>query len=121
MIFPLIIIGMVVFLFLLYKLTILYTEKIVSVVVDRKHQDAETILSSSYAPPEWGKRGIVRWVNESLAKRLALRKLDGIIKYFKHTPLVEDEDARELLISRLKSVKESWQQMAWKEIYPYTS
>lgn len=121
MIFIFILIGMVVFIFLLYKATILYTEKIVSVVVGRKHQDAETILDTGYAPPEWAKRGILRWADDTFAKRLAMRKLNAIIKYYRHTSLVPDEDTRELLIGRLNTVKESWRHMAWKEIYPYRS
>lgn len=121
MIFIFIIIGMVVFLFLLYNATILYTEKVVSFVVDRKHQDAESILGSGYAPPEWGKRGIMRWANGPVAKLLAMRRLNAIIKYFKHTLLVKDEDSRKLLIGRLESVKESWQPLVWREIYLYKS
>ena len=121
MIFPLVIIGMVIFLVLLYRGAILYTEKLVSVVVDRKHRDAEFILSSENAPPDWRKRGLARWASGPLAKRIALRRLNAIIRYFRHTPLVKDEESRELLIERLEGVNQSWQARDWKEIYPYMS
>ena len=66
-----------------------------------------------------GKKLIVRLGHQGLAKAIAMRKIGRIIKYFKHTPIVEDDESREVLVKRLQSIQSQWKKVTWKEIYPY--
>lgn len=109
----------IVFVVLFYGFVVVYSQKVISFLVERKHRDAEMILNSGIAPPDWGKKGLARFGHSGLSKMIAMRKIRQIIHYFRHTPIVEDEESRELLVSRLQKIRESWKKMGWKEIYPY--
>ena len=117
--FLLLILGLAAFLTIFLKLIILYSEKILSALVERKHRDAEAILSTGIVPPQWAKKGINYFVGDRISKSIVIRRLDKVIKYFQHSPLVESDDAREILVGRLRSIQESWRKMNWKEMYPY--
>ena len=108
-----------VFVVLFYGFVVVYSQKVISFLVESKHRDAEMILHAGIAPPDWGKKGIARFGHSGLSKTIAMRKMRKIIRYFRHTPIVEDEGSRELLVNRLQEIRESWKNMEWKEIYPY--
>ena len=101
------------------KLIILYSEKILSTMVEKKHRDAEAILTTGIVPPNWAKRSIYYFVGEGISKSITLRRLNRVIKYFQRTPLIESDDAREILVGRLRGIETSWRKMNWKEMYPY--
>jgi len=119
MYFLILLVGIVAFIFLLYKFILSYSQKAVSRLVETKHRAAEEILKTGIAPHKWGKKGLTRLLNLGLPKLIAVWKLERIISYFQYTPLVEDEDTRELLLSRLRKIRDDWKSKEWKEIYPY--
>ena len=77
------------------------------------------ILSSGIAPPKWNRLGLIRLGAGGFVKYRAMWKMGRIINYFEHTPMVENDEARELIVSRLKGVRSEWKGMNWEEIYPY--
>jgi hypothetical protein len=119
MYFLLFVIAIAAGIFLFYWLVIKYAETVVTLLVERKHWDAEMILNSGIAPPAWGKQGIARIGHHGLSKVVAMRKIGRIIKYFEHTPIVEDDESRDMVVKRLQSIKTQWKNMGWKDIYPY--
>jgi hypothetical protein len=121
-VFLLIILGFAVFLFLAFKLIMAYTMKVTSWFVENKHRDAEEILQTGYVPVRWmSKKEMKGEVEESGFKKTnSLRKLTKIIKYFEHTPLVEDEESRKILLTRLRAIRAQWKQARWTEMLPPT-
>ena len=115
----LIFVGLIVFIFLLGRFIIFYSEKWISLLIDWKHKSAESILSSGFAPPDWKKNVFSMLGIGALAKYNALRKLKVIIRYFKHSTLVEDDETRKTIVSRLTQVHEQWKPMSWENICPY--
>jgi len=113
---PLLILGMVAFILLLYKFIIYYSEKSIQLLVERKHRDAEAIINTGNAPPDWGNRGLTRLGMDSISKVLAMRRLSRIISYIQHSPFVEDEDSRKILMDKLNEIRERWESMQWYEI-----
>ena len=114
-----IVLGMVVFLVLFTKFIVAYTEKAVSFLVVSKHRDAEMIMDSGIAPPKWNRLGPFRFGPPALARYRALRRMSRIVKYFEHTPMVEDEEVRELILTKLRTIRDDWRGKDWRGIYPY--
>ena len=114
-IFFVVIVG---FLILLFKFVIAYTNKTVSVLVESKHRDAEFILNTRHAPPEWKKKIVVH-LGSAVAKGYAIRRVRIIADYFKHTPLIDSEEARTAAVSDLKAIRIEWRDTKWSEIFPY--
>jgi len=119
MYFLLLILGLATFILVFSKLAILYSEKVIIAMVEKKHRDAEAILATCIVPLKWGKGGVHSFVGEEISKFIVIRQLEKLIKYFQHSPLVEGDDAREMLVGRLQGVRDSWYKMNWKDIYPY--
>ena len=117
----LIIVGMVVFLVLFTKFVLFYTEKAVSILVVSKHRDAEMIVDSGIAPPAWNRIGPIRLVLPQLARYRALRRMGRIIKYFEHTPMVENDEVRGIILTKLRTIRDDWRGKDWGGIYPYVS
>jgi hypothetical protein len=119
MYFLLFVLGFAATIAILSKLIIIYAEKVITILVEKKHKDAEAILSTGTVPPRWIKLGIASYMGGDILKLIAIRRLDKIIKYFKHSPMVESDNARQILIERLQSIQDSWCKMEWKKMYPY--
>lgn len=115
----LILVGLIVFIFLLGRFIVFYSEKWISFLIDWKHRAAESILDSGLAPPNWKKKIFMRLGSSALAKYLALKKLSKLIRYFKHSPLVEDDEARDTIVSRLTEISDQWKEKSWENICPY--
>ena len=98
---------------------LVYAQTLLSLMLEGKHRDAEAILHSGLTPPAWGAKGGARFGRPGLSKWIALRKIRRIITYFQHTPLVENEEARALLVARLQRIRGRWQTMTWDNMYPY--
>jgi hypothetical protein len=50
------------------------------------------------------------------ARNACLKKLKGLIKYFKTSPLCQDEETRKILLDELSKVRRAWQEKDWGEI-----
>jgi len=110
--------GVIAFIFLLYKFMIFISETMIRLLVDRKNQDAEVIMYSGHAPPEWGKKGLARLGIDRLSKAIAMRRLNRVIKDIKKSPLVENEEGRTIVMDKLNEVRKKWKSMPWREISP---
>lgn len=74
--------------------------------VDRRHRAAEAIIETGRPPREWidalppggGERG----------RRRLLRELRKLAKYFEHSPLVDTEETRRVLVDQLKEIGNKW-------------
>jgi hypothetical protein len=86
-------------------------------MVGRKHHLLETIINTGEVPDEWRaalpRRGR-SWQSQELAawqarhKETYLARLDELIRYAETSPLVEDEDARDVLLDRLDEIEADW-------------
>ena len=98
--------------------------------IQHVHESAEYIVEHHSVPPAWqaklGKRlkGLqhdsaeprLRERHRARAKRACLRQLDKLIKHFKRTSLVVDEEARDILVSELSRVDEEWRGRSWEQM-----
>lgn len=85
------------------------------------HNDGIEIYDSGLAPPRWGGRrpGSDPARRPRLRKRRALRRLSRSIRYFAHTPLVDDDSHRRRIVARLEQVRAEWRGKSWAEIHPW--
>ncbi len=95
-------------------------------IVGDKHHLLQEIVETGGVPAPWRKRYERRIASlrgdphgqEKLVRLLEaaqqdyLRKLDGLIQYAHKTTLVEDEEARCLLLERLNAVRLAWETSA---------
>ncbi len=114
----LIIVTTLAFLLLLYKFIIFLSETIFRFLLERSNQDVEAIMYSGCAPPDWRKKGLVRLGIDPLSKLIVLRRISRLIRQVKHSPLDESEEARKIVIDKLKDVRKRWKSMSWSEISP---
>jgi hypothetical protein len=86
-------------------------------MVGSKHRLLDSILSTGEVPEAW--RGRMLWrrrpqQGEQLAayqarnKEIYLARLDDLIAYAETTPLVDDEDTRDVLLDRLDEIRAAW-------------
>ncbi|GGH75863.1 hypothetical protein JOD43_000439 [Pullulanibacillus pueri] len=88
--------------------------------IGNKHRDLEAILNSGQIPKQWteafdkkikalenkgGRDNDISRVRVQAEKKYA-RQLDHLMKYTKTTRLVEDEKTRNLLLTRLKTLRQ---------------
>jgi hypothetical protein len=117
--FLLYLIGIIVLIILLFRFVLFLSSAVLNLLVGSHHSDAEYILNTGVVPQRWGKKTIAALGGKKLLKFVSIRKLSKIMSYFAHSPLVEDDEARENLVARLRNIKENWKKKDWKEIYPY--
>jgi hypothetical protein len=106
-----IILGLSAFLFLLFRLIVWYSEKVATVMVDRRHREAEWIVETGRLPPAWVGRG-------ATDRSRSLRKLTSLIAYMRRTTLVEDEESRRQLVERLTEFQSRVRTADWPDIAP---
>ena len=86
-------------------------------LIAARHGDVAEIMGSGRAPRRWG---INRWLRAgllpSLARRLARRRLAGLLAYTRETQLIEDEQYRAEASARLDEVLDSWRDRPPHEI-----
>ena len=112
----LLLIGAGVFLFVMGLLVVKYAQFILSRLVERKHMAAEIIMQSGTVPPTWA-GGLSRFEPlAGYAKMRALNRLRSIIRYFRVTPMVDDEETRTQILTRLEATLERWRTLRWSEI-----
>lgn len=106
-----IILGLSAFLFLLFRLILWYSEKVATVMVDRRHREAEWIVETGRLPVAWVDRG-------EADRSRSLRKLGSLIAYMRRTTLVEDEESRRQVVDRLTEVRNRVRTAEWHEVAP---
>lgn len=79
-------------------------------VVGRKHRLIEEIITTGKIPTAWSNPpGFLQKKPGFSAKQAgAIRRLDDLILYVQDSPLVGDEETREVLLSRLLAVRAVW-------------
>ena len=97
--------------------------------VGEKHKAAETIINTGKPPTTWtynsakkmaelkeDARGPTAVKIKEKARNACLKKLKGLIKYFKTSPLCRDEETRKILLDELSKVGQTWREKDWEEI-----
>ena len=96
--------------------------------VTSKFRAAETLLEDGRIPEGWMEaveRKVFRdWLgrpreeatSESSAREALLEMLDRLIKYFEKCPFFDNPETRELMLSRLREIAESWRAKEWAQI-----
>ncbi len=112
--------GFMLFVFLIIRFILAYSSKITEFAVGHKHQDAEQIISDGMVPERWIVGGLLkgRLVSRKRLKRRAIRRMEVLIRYFTHSPLVSDDDSRDMLIKSLKYIRDDWREKSSAELFP---
>jgi hypothetical protein len=112
--------GFVLFIFLLVKFILAYTARITEIAVGSKHQDAEQITFDGMVPQRWSSGRLAKVLVSSPArrKRMAMKRMQTLLRYFAHTPLVADDESREMLIKRLEYIRDDWRAKTPAELFP---
>lgn len=81
-------------------------------VVGKKHHLLEEIINSGEMPSHWSDQ-FMDWLFSASAsqkrrRKRSLRTLDELIHYTRTTPLVSDEESREVLVDRLVEIQSDW-------------
>jgi len=97
--------------------------------VGEKHKAAETIINTGTPPIAWICNSIKKMAElredptgpramkiEEKARNSCLKRLEDLIKYFKASPLCQDEETRKILLDELSKVRRVWQEKDWGEI-----
>jgi hypothetical protein len=86
---------------------------IASQVIGKKHHLLEEIVNTGEVPQSWTSSRMPRFLQDAESQerrhKRFLRKLDDLIQYVRTTPLVADEESREVLLARLFEVRADWE------------
>jgi hypothetical protein len=94
-----------------------FTNFVAKRMVGRKHHLLESIVKTGQVPAAWqdpfargraGTDAAAHAATQSRARASYLARLNALIRYAETTPLVENEDAREVLLDRLDEVRAAW-------------
>ena len=128
--FFLIFLGFIVGFVLLLRVAVILMGRITGRCIGEKHKEAETIIKTGKPPKNWtyhAEKKIAKLKEtsrtpnrilkiEKKAKNTCLEKLDHLIKYFKTSPLVKDEETRTILLDELAKVRQRWREKDGQEI-----
>lgn len=114
----LIIAGVVAFLFLFFKLMLWYATTLAKVMVEKRHRDADFVLTTGRVPPQWVGRGGNTATRADRLRARALRNLTSLIRYMNKTTLVDTEETRQTMLERLDRIRAHWKHAEWPEIRP---
>jgi len=109
---------------LLLRGAVILMGRITGKYVGEKHKEAEAIINTGKPPKNWtyGPEKKIAKLKENSrrpgrilkiqkkAKNTCLEKLDRLIKYFKTSPLVQDEETRKILLDELLKVHQRWKE-----------
>ena len=98
--------------------------------INRIHRDTEFIINTRKVPKGWqipwekrmskletGQSGKAsRDRIEKSAHQQSLKRIHKLIRHFERTSMIEDEEARELVLKELKEVHAQWQSSNWEQI-----
>jgi hypothetical protein len=80
----------------------------------QRHTSAEEIVSSGRVPASWrGARPGPPYADD--ARRVYLRRLDDLIRYFGKAPVFDTEETRQLLLGQLRAARERWERGEWQD------
>lgn len=106
------------FLFLFFKLILWYATTTAKTMVERRHRDAELVLTTGRIPPRWVPHTSPDGRRLALARKRALRRLDSLMSYMRRTTLVDSDETRETMLAQLGEVRERWRHDPWNDIRP---
>ena len=101
-----------------------YMRRVVDVAVTDWFRAAETIVDG-HIPDKWVAQinrriaigDTIRLFKPRVSKpKLALARIDKLYRYFEKSRFVENAEARELLLGKLRETRECWAKMTWNEI-----
>ena len=112
------------------KFMVYFMGKFGGETINKIHRSAEFIINTKKVPPWWVacfKKGFEKAdrkidggqkleAYKKSVKRKCLKQLLKLIKHFKRTSLVEDEEARELVLEGLTGAYEEWKDLSWDDI-----
>jgi Na+-transporting methylmalonyl-CoA/oxaloacetate decarboxylase gamma subunit len=114
---------------LLLRAAVIFMGRISGKYVGEKHKAAETIINTGKPPTTWTCNSAKKMAElkedstgpravkiEKKARNTCLKRLEGLIKYFKTSPLCQDEETRKILLDELSKVRRVWQEKDWGEI-----
>lgn len=114
---------------LLLRGAVIWMGKISGKYVGEKHKAAETIINTGKPPINWTCNSAKKMAElredvrgpravkiEEKARNICLKRLKGLIKYFKTSPLCQDEETRKILLDELSKARRVWQEKDWGEI-----
>lgn len=93
------------------RLAAVFMNVVAERAIGSKHRAAQVIIETGKVPPQWVAAG-----GGDAARRAALARLDALIEHFKTSPLVEDEETRQILLGKLGDARQAWQARPWHEI-----
>jgi len=97
--------------------------------IGEKHKEAEKIINTGKPPKNWiyplekkiaklkeasRRPGKILKIQKK-TKNICLDKLDRLIKHFKTSPLVKDEETRKILLDKLLKVRRRWKEKGGEE------
>jgi hypothetical protein len=98
-------------------IAIWFTNFVAKGMVGRKHHLLESIVQTGDVPAAWQApfaRGLAspdaaaQAATQARARASYLARLDALIRYAETSPLVENEEAREVLLDRLDEIRAAW-------------
>ena len=114
---------------LLLRAAVIFMGKITGKYVGEKHKAAETIINTGKPPINWTRNSAKKMAElgedargpravkiEEKARNTCLKRLKSLIKYFKTSPLCQDEETRKILLDELSKARRVWQEKDWGEI-----
>ena len=114
---------------LLLRCAVILMGRITGKYVGEKHKAAETIINTGKPPVTWIRNSVAKMAElreartgpmavkiEEKSRDACLKKLRGLTKYFKTSPLCRDEETRKILLDELSKAQQAWQKKNWGEI-----
>jgi len=109
---------------LLLRSAVILMGRISGKYIGEKHKETEAIINTGKPPKNWTyqvEKKIAKLKENSTrssrilklekkAKNTCLDKLNRLIKYFKTSPLVKDEETRKILLDELLKVRQRWKE-----------
>ena len=88
--------------------------------IGSKHRAAQLIIETGKIPPQWITPSLRASEStadaQDAARQAAIVKLDALITHFTTSPLVEDEETRQILLGQLSQARTAWHERPWHEI-----
>lgn len=114
-----VILGLAAFLFIFFRVVLWYASAVAKRLVERRHRDAETVMTTYRVPAGWLSARAERAAGEPVsARRTALRRLRSLRRQMERTTLVDSEETRGIVVRKLASVEAHWASAPWPDIKP---
>ncbi|MEM7126172.1 MAG: hypothetical protein AAF702_07585 [Chloroflexota bacterium] len=85
------------------------TNVLVERSVGRKHRLLEEMMNTGKLPVAWSSHLDLKGQSAKTQRKIA-GQLDELIRYAQTTPLVADEESRQVLLERLDGIRADWAQ-----------